>query len=125
MSTASDGRTVLACVAAIVLGGVVSLLTAGPALFADGSFRERPPILLVSIAVFLFLGVAVGAFAPHGWKPASVCLGLSALPVVLFFGPDQVGSIPMMVLAVGFALGDAAAGVLGAWVGARYGLRRR
>ena len=125
MSPSRVTRIAFACVSAFVLGVVISLFTAGPALFADGSFRERPPVLVASIVAFLVLGAALGAFAPGVWKPAAVSLALSAVPVVLFFGLDQVGQLPMMVLAAGFVLGDAAAGVLGAWVGARYRSRAR
>lgn len=116
---------VMACLAAAVLGLTVSLFTAGPALFADGSFRERPPVLAVSTIAFLVLGVAIGFAAPGAWKPVAICLALSAVPVVVFLGRDVVGQPRMMVLAAGFVLGDAAAGVFGVWVGERMRARPR
>ncbi len=115
----------LACFAALVLGGFVSLFSAGIALFGDGSFAERPPILAGSVVAFALLGLALGAVAPDAWKPVAVCLVLSALPVVVFFGRDSWGQVPMMMLAGGFVLGDAAAGTFGAWVGARIRVRLR
>ena len=115
----------LACFAALVLGVFVSLFSAGVALFADGSFSERPPVLAVSVAVFLVLGLILGTLAPAAWKPVAICLGISAVPVVLFFGWDTIGQVPMMLLGFGFMTGDAAAGAFGAWQGARLQARSR
>lgn len=115
----SRASLLLSCFAALVLGGFVSLFTAGPALFADGSFAERPPILVVSVAAFALIGGVLGFIAPMAWKPIAVCLALSAVPVVVVFGTDTLGQLPMMALSAGFLLGDAAAGVFGAWAGAR------
>ncbi|MGV8083142.1 MAG: hypothetical protein AB2L09_05890 [Coriobacteriia bacterium] len=115
----SRSATVLVCVATVVLGFLASLFLAGPALFADGDFAERLPVLAISIAVFLLLGVGVGVLAPFAWKPAAICLAISAVPVVVFLGLDTLGQAPMTLLAAGFLLGDAAAGVFGAWLGAR------
>lgn len=109
----------LVCLAAVVLGFLASLFLAGPALFADGDFAERLPVLAISIAVFLLLGVGVGALAPFAWKPAAICLAISAVPVAVFLGLDTLGQAPMTLLAAGFLLGDAAAGVFGVWLGAR------
>lgn len=122
-----DGRLgrVLACIAAGVLGLALSLFTAGPALFADGSFSERPPVPVASVVAFAVLGASIGFVAPGAWKPAAVCLALSAVPVVVFYGRDLVGQALMMLLAAGFALGDAAAGVFGVWAGARARRGRR
>ncbi len=114
----------LACFAALVLGGFVALFSAGIALFGDGSFAERPPILGGSVVAFLLLGLALGAAAPSAWRPVAVCLALSVIPVVVFFGRDSLGLVPMMVLAAGFVLGDAAAGAFGVWAGARLRARR-
>lgn len=114
---------VLACFAALVLGGFVSLFSAGPALFSDGSFSERPPVLVASVAAFALLGGVIGFISPRSWKPVAVCLGLSAVPVVVVFGADTVGQTPMMLLSAGFILGDAAAGAFGAWAGARLRMR--
>jgi len=116
--------TLLACCGALVLGGFVSLFSAGIALFGDGSFSERPPILAGSVVAFALLGLALGAVAPGAWKPVAVCLALSVIPVVAFFGRDSLGQLPMTVLAGGFVLGDAAAGTFGAWAGARLRARR-
>ena len=124
MRPESRGGTALVCFAAAVLGGFVSLFSAGIALFADGAFSERPPILAASVAAFLVLGLVLGAVAPTVWKPAAVCMGLSAIPVVVLFGRDSVGQTPMMLLAIGFILGDAAAGTFGVWTGARLRARR-
>jgi len=120
----SRAGTALACFAAVVLGGVVSLFSAGIALFGDGSFSERPPIMVGSMVAFLVLGLAVGLIAPRAWKPAAVCLGLSAIPVVVLFGWGSRGETPMALLAAGFILGDAAAGIFGCWVGAELRARR-
>lgn len=121
---ASGAGTVLACFAALVLGGFVSLFSAGIALFGDGAFSERPPILAGSVVAFAVLGLALGAVAPGAWKPVAICLAISVVPVVVFFGRDSIGQVPMMALAGGFVLGDAAAGVFGAWTGARLRARR-
>jgi hypothetical protein len=122
-----DGRLgrVLACIAAGALGLALSLFTAGPALFSDGSFSERPPVLAASVVAFAVLGAALGFVAPGAWKPAAVCLALSAVPVAVFLGRDLAGQAPMMLLSAGFMLGDAAAGVFGVWAGARLRRRRR
>jgi hypothetical protein len=110
---------VLACASALVVGGFISLFTAGPALFADGPFGQRPLVLGFSALAFAFLGLAIGFLVPGAWKPAAVCLACSALPVVVLFGRDTASQLPMALLSVGFMLGDAAAGVLGVWSGMR------
>ena len=119
MKAASRASTVLACASALIVGGFVSLFTAGPALFADGPFDQRMPVLAASVVGFALVGFAIGLAAPTAWKPAAICLALSALPVVAFFGRDTVSQPLMAMLSVGFALGDAAAGVFGVWSGAR------
>jgi len=124
MKPTSRWGVALACFAAFVLGGFVSLYSAGVALFADGAFSERPPVLAGSVVVFALLGLALGAVAPGAWKPVAVCLGISAIPVVVLFGLDSLGQVPMMLLSVGFILGDAAAGAFGVWAGARLRARR-
>jgi hypothetical protein len=125
-SVRGEGRLgrALAVVTAFLLGGAVSLFTAGPALFADGAFAERPPVLAVSVIAFFVIGGAIGYLAPGAWRPAAVALAISGIPAVLFFGRDVAGQMSMELLAVGFALGDAAAGVFGTWTGARLRLRR-
>jgi len=124
MKPMSRGGVALSCFAALVLGGFVSLFSAGIALFGDGSFSERVPILGGSVLAFALLGLALGAVAPAAWKPIAVCLALSAVPVVVFFGADSFGQAPMMTLAAAFVLGDAAAGAGGAWAGSRLRARR-
>ena len=130
--TAKRDTTLVACFAALVSGGFVSLFTAGPALFADGDFSQRPPVLVVRVFAFALVGLTVGFAAPGAWKSAAVCLAVSALPVVVLLGGDTIGQVPMRLLGAGFMLGDAAGGVLGVWVGAvwrsrgsarRHGLR--
>jgi hypothetical protein len=120
----SRGGTILACASALVVGVFVSLFTAGPALFADGPFDQRVPVLAFSAAGFALLGLAIGLSVPGAWKPAAICLALSALPIVVFFGRDTVSQLPMAALSIGFALSDAAAGVFGVWGGARIRLAR-
>ena len=124
MRPAGRGTKWLVCFAALVLGAFVSLFTAGPALFADGAFEQRPPILLASVVAFALVGLALGSLSPGVWKWAAIGLAISALPVVLVFGRDTIGQVPMMALSGGFMLGDAAGGVLGAWVGALWRFRR-
>jgi hypothetical protein len=119
MRPASRGETFLACAAGLIVGGFVSLFTAGPALFADGAFEQRPPVLAASVVVFAVVGVVIGLAAPGAWKPAAICLALSAVPVVVLFGRDTFAQRPMALLSLGFVLGDAAAGLFGAWGGAR------
>jgi hypothetical protein len=116
---ASRADTVLACAAALVIGSFISLFTAGPALYADGPFGQRPVIAAFSVVAFALIGLVIGLSAPRAWKPAAICLALSALPVVVFFGRDTAAQLPMALLSVGFVLGDAAAGVFGVWAGAR------
>jgi hypothetical protein len=113
-----------ASIAALLFGLMVSLFTAGVALFADGPFAQRPPVLLASIGIFLLMGMCLGAIAPSVWKLVAMMLAISALPVVMYFGWDILGQLSMMVLAAGFALGDAAAGAFGVWAGARLRARR-
>jgi hypothetical protein len=110
---------VLACASALIVGVFISLFTAGPALFADGPFGQRPIVLGVSAVAFALVGLVIGLSAPGAWKPAAVCLAFSALPVVAFFGRDTASQLPMAMLSIGFALGDSAAGVFGVWGGAR------
>lgn len=124
MRPASRADTVLACASALVVGGFVSLFTAGPALFADGPFEQRPVVMAFSVAAFALIGLVIGLAAPGAWKPAAICLAFSALPVVVFFGRDTASQLPMALLGVGFVLGDAAAGVFGVWGGARIRVMR-
>ncbi len=114
----------LACVLALVIGGFVSLFTAGPALFADGPLGERVTVLGFSALAFALVGLAIGFLFAASWKPAAVCLACSALPVVLLFGRDTMSQVPMALLSTGFVLGDSAAGMFGVWAGARLSARR-
>jgi putative Mn2+ efflux pump MntP len=124
---ARNGRlgAALAFLGAFVPGAIISFFTAGPALFADGPFAERPPALVASIAAFAVLGAAIGAVAPTRWKAAAVGLAVAAVPVPIVLGLDTLGQLPMTLLAAGFVLGDAAAGTFGVWAGARLRLRAR
>jgi hypothetical protein len=115
---------VLACASALVVGGFVSLFTAGPALFADGPFGERPLILGFSVVAFAVVGLVIGLLVPGAWKPVAVCLACSAVPVVVFFGRDTASQLPMTLLSVGFMLGDPAAGAFGVWSGMMLRSRR-
>ena len=45
---------------ALVIGGFVSLFTAGPALFADGPLGERVTVLGFSVLAFALVGLAIG-----------------------------------------------------------------
>ena len=123
MST-GRGVALLACFSALVLGVLVSLFSAGPALFADGAFSQRLWTLSASVVAFFIVGGGVGLLAPRVWKPASVSLAVSAVPMPVFFGFDNLGQVPMVLLAAGFILGDAAAGMFGAWAGAHLRARR-
>ena len=125
MPPTSRGARTFACLAALVVGGFVSLFSAGPALFADGPFFERPQVLAASVVAFALVGLAIGYAAPGAWKPAAVCLAFSALPVVVLLGRDTIGQVPMMLLSMGFMLGDSAAGVFGVWCGATWRSGRR
>jgi hypothetical protein len=116
---ASRASTALACASALVFGGFISLFTAGPALFADGPFGERPLVLGFSVLAFALVGLAIGFLVPGAWRPAAVCLACSAVPVVAFFGRDTASQLPMALLSVGFMLGDAAGGAFGVWSGMR------
>jgi putative Mn2+ efflux pump MntP len=124
---ARNGRlgAALAFLGAFVPGAIISFFTAGPALFADGSFAERPPALVASIAAFAALGAVIGAVAPTRWKAAAVGLAVAAVPVPIVLGLDTLGQLSMTLLAAGFVLGDAAAGTFGVWAGARLRLRAR
>jgi len=119
VATARRAETVLACAASLIVGGFVSLFTAGPALFADGSFDQRPPVVVYSVVGFALVGLVIGLAAPRAWKPAAICLALAALPVVVLFGRESAGETSMLLLSAAFVLGDAAGGVLGVWGGAR------
>jgi hypothetical protein len=116
---ASRATTILACASALIVGGFISLFTAGPALFADGPFGQRPVVAAVSMGGFALAGLVIGLCAPGAWKSAAICMAISAVPVVVFFGRDVASQLPMALLGLGFALGDAAAGVFGVWGGAR------
>ena len=104
---------------AFALGLVASAFTAGPALFSDGHFAERPPVLALSMAAFGVLGAAVALLAPRHWKSVALGLMLASFVVAWFFGRDVLHDPKMAVLTIGFALGDAATGVSGALLGAR------
>ena len=109
----------LACASALIVGGFISLFTAGPALFTDGPFEQRLPVLAYSVVGFVLLGAVIGFSAPGAWKPAAICIALSAIPVVMLFGRASAGQLPMALLSTGFITGDAAAGAFGVWGGAR------
>lgn len=119
MQPPGRATTLLACASALIVGGFVSLWTAGPALFSDGPFGSRPLVLAISVFAFAIVGFAIGLAAPGAWKPAAVCLVLSAIPVVVLLGRDTFGQMPMTLLSIGFITGDAAAGAFGVWGGAR------
>ncbi len=112
-------REVVVCAGAFALGAAVALLAAGPALFADGGFDERLVVLGASVVAYLVLGAIVGALAPGMWKVAAICLVLPLAPVVALFGDDAFADERTGLLLVGFVLGDAAAALSGALLGAR------
>jgi hypothetical protein len=125
MSAKSPWSSIASCGVAGVIGLTVSFLTAGPALFADGPFAERPPVLVVSVILFALVGAAIAFVSPTSWKPVAITLALVAIPVPVYLGVDTVGQVPMMLLALAFVLGDAAAGSFGALAGATLRSARR
>ena len=120
-SVVPDGHGLRAVAAGAIafLGGIVaSAFTAGPALFSDGHFAERPPVLVVSMTAFGVLGAGISLLAPRHWKAVVVGLIAASFLVVWFFGRDVLHDPKMAVLAMGFAFGDAAAGASGSLLGA-------
>lgn len=116
-------REIVVCSAAFAAGSLVGFFGAGPALFADGPMFARLQVLAATMLIYFSLGVAAGALAPHMWKHAGFSLVLPLLPLAALFGGAALSSIPMLLLVVGFLLGDTAAALLGALVGARWGLK--
>jgi hypothetical protein len=112
-------RSWVAGAAAFAAGLVGATFTSGLALFSDGHFADRPPVLIVSWTVFGVIGAVFSMAMPRHWKPVAIGLICASLFVVWFFGRDVVHDPKMLVLAVGFALGDAAAGSSGALLGVR------
>lgn len=112
-------KNVAVCLSALVLGGVVSFFTAGPALFADGPYIERVMALVLSIAAFALLGVVLGVVVPVAWRAAALYAWMPHLLVLAFFGREALESVPVTVLLVGFTVGDLASVLAGALLGAR------
>jgi len=112
-------REVVVCAGAFAIGAAVALFAEGPALFADGDFSERLVVLGVSVVAYLLLGVLVGALAPGMWKVAALCLVLPLAPVAALLGDEAFADGGMELLLVGFLLGDTAAVLFGAMLGAR------
>jgi uncharacterized membrane protein YjjP (DUF1212 family) len=105
---------------AFAAGGIAAAVTAGPAILADAHFPERPPLLALSMTAFGVLGAVISLLAHRHWKPVAIGLIASSLLVAAVFGADDVREPKMIVLIVGFALGNAAAGAVGALLGARW-----
>jgi len=110
-------REIVVCAAAFAAGSFVGLMGVGPALFADGPMSARLQVLAATALVYFSVGVAAGALAPHMWKHVGFSLVLPLLPIAFLFGSDAP------LLMVGFLLGDTAAALWGALVGARWGLK--
>lgn len=116
-------REIVVCAGAFTAGSLVGFLGAGPAIFADGPMSERLQVLAATALIYFALGVAAGALAPHMWKHAGLSLVLPLLPIACLFGDDALSHPALMLLMVGFLLGDTAAALLGALVGARWGIK--
>jgi hypothetical protein len=112
-------REIVVCAGAFALGAVLAFFAEGPALFSDGAFAERLVALGVSVLAYLVLGAVVGALAPGLWKAAALCLVAPLVPVAVLYGDEAASSAAMVLLVAGFLLGDTAAALLGALVGAR------
>jgi len=118
-------RETVVCAAAFMVGSLVGFLGAGPALFADGPMAERLQILAATALIYGVLGVAAGALAPHMWKAASISLVVPLFPIAALFGDDASSNPSMMLLMIGFLVGDTAAALGGGLLGARLRLKRR
>ncbi len=117
-------KTWAVAIAATLLGAVVSLFTAGPALFADGAYRERLLALGISVVAYAILGMVLGAVLPVSWRLVAVCAWAPLVVVLVLFGREALQSQALTLLLVEFALGDAAAVLAGSLLGARLRFRR-
>jgi len=117
-------REVVVCAAAFMAGSLVGFLGAGPALFADGPMSERLAVLAATALIYFVLGFAAGTLAPSMWKAAGFSLVLPLFPVAALFGDDAFSHVSMTLLMVGFLVGDTAAALGGALLGARIRQRR-
>ena len=114
-----DAKAVTAGLAGVFAGGAVAFFGAGPALFADGEFSARVAVFAVTAALYLILGAGLGALSPATWKWSGIALALPLLPVVVLFGDDAWSNARLAVLTLGFLVGDSAAALGGALIGAR------
>jgi len=117
-------REIVVCAGAFMAGSLVGCLGAGPALFADGPMDDRLQILAATALVYLVLGIAVGALAPHMWKAAAFSLVVPLFPIAALYGDDAFSHSSMMGLMIGFIVGDTAAALGGGLLGSRVRLRR-
>lgn len=109
---------------AVVVGGLLAFMTTGPALFADGAFRERVVALGIGVAAFAVLGAAMGAISPHRWKSLAVLAWIPGVAVATALSLDAATQPILLVLAVAFVIGDLAAVLGGAWAAASWRARR-
>jgi hypothetical protein len=112
-------REIVVCAGAFAFGALLAFFAEGPALFSDGSLGERLVVLGISVVVYFALGALVGALAPGMWKAAALCLVVPLLPVAALFGSEALGTAQTALISAAFLLGDTAAALLGALVGAR------
>jgi hypothetical protein len=117
-------KTVLVCVLAMILGGVVAFFTAGPALFADGALSERVLALGLSVVAYAVVGLILGALVPTVWRLVSIYAWAPLIWVLWLFGRDALAPSGFTLLVLGFALGDAAAVLAGALLGSRLRTRQ-
>jgi hypothetical protein len=118
-------RAVSVCAVSLLAGAVIAFFGAGPMLFADGSFGERVAVFLVTAVLYFVIGAAAGAIARDEWKWAGACLAVGLVPILIVFGGDALSQPWSALMAAAFVLGDAAAALGGALVGARLWQRFR
>ncbi|MDO8949622.1 MAG: hypothetical protein Q7V61_03785 [Actinomycetota bacterium] len=103
-------------------GGMVGFFTAGPALFADGTFFESLLAVAVGVPLVFVIGLGVGALDPVHPSLVGLAPVAGLLPTVAFLTEwDRIDLVELAVVAV---VAFAAAGMLGGRLGAHLRSRR-
>lgn len=104
---------------AFLVGLFPCLMTAGPALFADGPMSERFVVLGIGVLVLFALGLLGGALAPRFFRLIGIWLAAPTVPVVMFFAVAGELEGEFLLLGAAFVAAYFAAALLGSWLGAR------
>lgn len=102
---------VLVSAGAFFLGALVAFFGMGPVLFADGHTGEKMVAAAIAAALYLIVGVALGASSPAVWKSSGLLLAFPAAPIALAYCESAALACVIVVSS------SVAASLLGVWLG--------